>query len=86
MNPSSTRARWSPPFASTVDNLLMFLIKREDPSYRDSYRAPDDDGPRCPFVDVPLAIRQAALASQVDRSTVYETMRQRARPAAVELS
>ena len=42
------------------DNLLMFLIKREDPSYRDSYRPPEDDGGQVSLVDVIAAIQQAA--------------------------
>ena len=42
------------------DNLLMFLIKREDPSYRDSYRAPEDDTGKVNLVDVIAAIQQGA--------------------------
>ena len=39
------------------DNLLMFLLKREDPSYRDNYRAPDDDSGQVAIRDVLAAIR-----------------------------
>ena len=39
------------------DNLLMFLMKREDPSYRDSYRAPEDDSDKVSLRDVINAIR-----------------------------
>ena len=40
--------------------LLMFLLKREDPSYRDSYRAPEDDSGKVSLVDVIAAVQQAA--------------------------
>ena len=39
------------------DNLLMFLLKREDPSYRDSYRAPEDDSGQVSIREVLAAIR-----------------------------
>ena len=42
------------------DTLLMFLLKREDPSYRDSYRAPEDDSGKVSLVDVITAVQQAA--------------------------
>ena len=37
--------------------LLMFLIKQADPSYRDSYRAPEDDSDKVSLRDVINAIR-----------------------------
>ena len=39
------------------DILLMFLIKQADPSYRDSYRAPEDDTDKVSLRDVMNAIR-----------------------------
>lgn len=38
------------------DTLLMFLIKQGDPSYRDSYHAPEE-GPQVSIRDVMAAIR-----------------------------
>ena len=39
------------------DNLLMFLIKQADPSYRESYRTAEDDGAKVSLRDVIDAIR-----------------------------
>ena len=39
------------------DILLMFLIKQADPSYRDSYRAPEDEEAKVSLRDVMNAIR-----------------------------
>ena len=39
------------------DVLLMFLIKQADPSYRDNYRAPEDDTEKVSLRDVMNAIR-----------------------------
>ena len=43
--------------ASASATLLMFLIKQADPSYRDSYRAPEDDSDKVSLRDVINAIR-----------------------------
>ena len=42
------------------DILLMFLIKQADPSYRDNYHAPEDEGDKVSLRDVMNAIRPEA--------------------------
>ena len=46
--------------AKRSDVLLMFLIKQADPSYRESYRAPEDESDKVSLRDVMNAIRPEA--------------------------
>ena len=43
------------------DVLLMFLIKQADPTYRESYRAPEDESDKVSLRDVMNAIRPEAI-------------------------
>ena len=56
----TTKANWWTHVKKYSPILLMFLLKREDPSYRDSYRAPEDDSGKVNLVDVIAAIQQGA--------------------------